>query len=64
MVSNLVKNNSYYYCSHCMMRQLQINPNCYFCGNYFSNWEEVMIELFKEQEQEEMKNESNFHRRN
>ena len=52
MVADLIKKNNYYYCSHCRMRQLQPNPNCYFCGNYFSNWESVLIEEFKEDEKD------------
>jgi len=61
MVSTLVKRNTHYYCSNCMMRQLQLNPNCYFCGNSFSNWESVMIEEFKEDEENVRRTDADSH---
>ena len=63
--------NNNYYCSNCMMMQpTPPSPNCMFCGNWFSNYENVVIETFKEtteanrSEQEEIvNNESHFRRR-
>lgn len=35
-----------YYCSNCMIRQPRDNlkSNCIFCGNWFSNYEDRLIE--------------------
>ena len=56
MIAKLKKNEygNYYYCSECMMRQKEIEPTCYFCGLLFSNYEEVIIQLYKELLEEEM----------
>ena len=37
-----------YYCSECMMRQKEIKPICYFCGALFSNYEAVIIQLYRD----------------
>lgn len=34
-----------YHCSNCLMRQpKELKSNCIFCGNWFSNYEERLIE--------------------
>lgn len=43
------KNNTFI-CSQCRLKQIQIQPYCHFCGEYFSNYESVILELFKEKE--------------
>lgn len=43
MVAELKEKNNNYYCSNCMMQQPIIKPNCVFCGNYFTNYESVLI---------------------
>lgn len=66
MISNLIEKNNQYYCSNCRMRQndLKEHLSCTFCGYTFSNWAEVQIKIFKEQEEdkrrEELENESNI----
>lgn len=50
MISTLKQRaNGRYYCSNCMM--LQSDPpkaNCFFCGNWFSNYESVIIQEEKD----------------
>lgn len=45
MTSKLLKKNNSetYYCSNCRMRQPQLQPNCWWCGDWFSNYESVVI---------------------
>ena len=43
MVSKILQANDIYYCSNCRMRQPDLHPYCNFCGNEFSNYEELMI---------------------
>ena len=64
MIANLILKNNDYYCSNCMMRQSQIRTQCSFCGDSFSNWENVQFEIYKEKEKEEIKNEENLRRKN
>lgn len=65
MVANLKLKSDGYYCSNCMMRQSGIPTHCYFCGDEFSNWEEVAYQaVMLDVEEERRKNESNFCRRN
>ena len=67
MVSKLLKRSNTYICSNCRMRAWNITPHCKFCGNAFSNWEEVQIDLYNEkfaEELEKYKNESNLSGKN
>ena len=48
MVSRLLKDKNTYFCSNCRMRQFDLRPNCVFCGNHFSNYEEIVIKEEKE----------------
>ena len=50
MVAKIKEKNNYYYCSHCLMRQQELEPNCFFCGATFTNWEEIMVKIFREKE--------------
>ena len=60
-----------YYCSNCMMKQPNDNlkSTCFFCGNYFSNYEDIIIEEDAERfllnmKESELQNESNLYRTN
>ena len=61
MISKIVKNeNGALVCSYCRMRVFDPSlANCQFCGNYFSNKEDIIIKQFEE----ENKNESSLHSR-
>ena len=49
MIAELRMNSrNEYYCSECMMRQKEIKPICYFCGALFSNYEAVIIQLYRD----------------
>lgn len=50
MVSKLIKNGDAYICSNCKMRQPHFRVNCFFCGNWFSNFESLLIEETEEKE--------------
>lgn len=67
MISTLRKRpNGTYYCSNCMMTQLEPRPNCFWCGNYFSNYELVVGNEFRDKEKgkvEEKRDESNISRK-
>lgn len=63
MISSLKQRaGSRYYCSNCMM--MQPSPpksNCFFCGNWFNNIEEVLIKEHMDKTIEEVKsNEDNI----
>lgn len=51
MISTLKKKGEQYYCSECMMRQpAPLKDHCYFCGNWFSNYENIIIMNTSEKE--------------
>lgn len=58
-----------YYCSNCRIQQPnagQLKHNCVFCGNWFSNYEDILIEEDAERfithvKERELKNESDMH---
>ena len=44
MISSLKKTGQVYRCTNCMFRQpTPLLPNCPYCGNLFSNYEELII---------------------
>ena len=45
-IAALIEKRGQYYCSKCMMRQDPQKPYCNYCGSLFSNWEEIMTELY------------------
>lgn len=49
MIAQLVKKPNYYICSNCRMKQLLLEPACWFCNFQFSNYEEELIKQFKEE---------------
>ena len=44
-----------YYCSECRMCQQEMRPQCEFCGEVFSNFEEVILEKYEEEKEIEIK---------
>lgn len=40
------------YCSKCRMTQPRLLETCVFCGDLFSNYEEMLLKLYKEAEYE------------
>lgn len=64
MTSKLLDRDGIYICSHCFMRQFQLKEHCLFCGDLFSNWEEIQVDRFKLQEEALRKDESNIYGRN
>lgn len=50
MITYLVKKPNYYICGNCRMKQQELHENCWFCGCIFSNYENVILENYKEQE--------------
>ena len=43
MISRIIEKNGTYHCSNCLMRIYTLKSNCPFCGNWFSNYEDVVI---------------------
>ena len=44
-----------YYCSECRMRQQELRPYCEFCGETFSNYENILIEMYEDKREDEIK---------
>ena len=44
-----------YYCSECRMRQQELQPYCEFCGETFSNYEDVLVEIYEDKREDEIK---------
>lgn len=64
MTSKLVEKNDSYYCSNCMMRQPRIQVSCWWCGDIFSNYEEILIKDNIRHlliDKEELEDESDFY---
>ena len=59
-VSTLKHKGQYWYCNNCMMRQPGIVPQCVFCEIPFSNFETLLIEDYKQREENKIKDESNI----
>lgn len=56
-----------YYCSSCRMKQPQnFHYYCFFCGEIFSNYEEIIIneEIERQAMEGENDNENNLYRKN
>ena len=41
---------SEFQCSECRMKSKTIETKCPFCGAQMSNWEEMLINIFKDKE--------------
>ena len=44
-----------YYCSKCRMRQQELHPFCDYCGETFSNYEDVLVEIYEDKREDEIK---------
>jgi len=53
MIAKLIHKNDYYYCSECRMKQ-KLQPYCDFCEAIFSNYEELLLENYKESEYDDV----------
>ena len=66
MSAKILEHNDTYYCSNCRMKQFELEPTCKFCGEWFYNYESIIIEgsaaAFKENV-EAKRNESNIYGR-
>ena len=43
------------YCANCRMQQRDIEATCFYCGRIFSNYEEVLEEIYHEIEEQRAK---------
>lgn len=60
MIARIIKRNGEYYCSECKIRQSKvIEFQCVFCGAFFSNYEEVLMENYMEEFKNETSSENN-----
>ena len=48
MISKILYKNNKFYCSKCYMVITKWQPQCYFCGALFSNFEDVVLQLTRE----------------
>lgn len=56
MIAKLIHKNDSWICSNCMMRQpTLLKANCWFCGNWFSNFEEISINSWQDIEKDKNK---------
>ena len=37
-------------CSECRMKAVVVSTECPFCGAQMSNWEDILIDVFKDKE--------------
>lgn len=59
MIAKLIHKNDNWICSNCMMRQpTPLKANCWFCGNWFSNFEEISINNWQDIEKDKNKYQS------
>ena len=64
MTTKLIdKGNGVYACGNCMMRQPGLQENCFWCGNLFYNYMDLLIKESNEKLKGEIKDESNIHGR-
>lgn len=55
-MAKLKKNNyGQYYCTNCRMIQSEIDDVCEFCGETFSNYEEVLVKMYEDKREDEIK---------
>lgn len=49
MIAQYIKKNGYWYCSNCLMRvQGEFRSFCSFCESEFTNYEDVLIQEYKD----------------
>ena len=46
MVSKIIEKRGKLCCSNCLMRLQTITPYCQYCGDNFSNYEEIITKIF------------------
>ena len=44
-----------YYCSNCFMKLQKFTSYCEYCGEIFSNYENVLIEIYENKREDEIK---------
>ena len=49
-IAKLVRRADHFICSECRMRQHYLTDVCEFCGATFSNYDEILMRVFMEQE--------------
>ena len=50
MIAQLLQKNSIFVCSKCRMKQPNIRPKCIFCDAIFSNYENIIIKNYNDEE--------------
>ena len=55
MVTTIKFNGVDYYCTNCRMTFQKLLPECPFCGYVCSNYEEIVMDLLKNAELEDVK---------
>lgn len=48
MVSKILYKNNKFYCSNCYLGIIKWRPQCCFCGALFSNFEDVVLQLYRD----------------
>ena len=51
------KIDGHFYCNNCKMGQYKLRPSCFYCGFTFSNYEDIVIQLYEEEKDERNKEE-------
>ena len=54
MIAQIVKRYGYYVCSNCRMQQHSLKEVCWFCNSPFSNYEEILIQNFEKENNDEI----------
>ena len=48
MIATLLTKNNKHICSNCRMEQKDLRAFCWFCDSFFSNYEEVALQYYKD----------------
>ena len=49
MIAQYIRKNNWWYCSNCLMRAGdELTPFCRFCENELTNYEEILIQQYKD----------------
>lgn len=51
MIATLLTKNNKHICSNCRMEQKDLRAFCWFCDSFFSNYEEALLENYKDKEE-------------
>ena len=53
MITTLKKKvDGHFYCNNCKMGQYELRPYCFYCGAAFSNYENIVVMLYEEEQEE------------